>query len=680
MKKFINYLAILAFFAAVLYGCSSGGGSSGSSNQTTTVLVYMMGTDLQSNNSQGINNIIEMESVGSSSTMNVILQTGAAKESNGAQGIDWTRNQRWKVLPGSIQLLADLGKDGEEGGNMGTESTFESFVRWGVKTYPANKYIVVLWDHGGGINGGVGSDEITESAIPQSQIAYALNNVATSEKVTFEITGYDACLMATSEVAASLVQSSNYMVASEDVEPGAGWNYKVFLGYLKANPNANGAQIGQVIVDGYAAKMEESSNVYTLSVTQLNKIPAVVSATNALAITLKQYANQSIDSWESIAYTRLSSLDYQTNMFLGSDNYDLVDMKQFAGNIAKEFKDKTDVIAAADAVADALNQAVIYESSNYSNLGSTGLTVYFPSLMYTYPDKDYSFNTLGYLTGTPFFAPKYAESDSGLVAVYYNYYYQESSNLDALFADNSFNSTAESITAIVQNKFSTVLAAANGTTGCSAFTVNKASESVISTAVGLCYEAFSDKVSVSESAARQYNIAFESTEANKWAKLGGTNIALIPTDPNFKATTPESYSEYMIPAAYQGIEKGKIFFTAGYLRVEEDNTTHLLKITGFQRSGNPVPKSSALEAGDKYYIGAYIYAQQPGNNETNLIWQWAYLSNSVYTVPNDYNSQTNPVYLTSGTATGGSKFTFVIAGITGSVFTGESVTYSIGSK
>lgn len=680
MKKFINYLAVFAFFAAVLYGCSGGSGSSGSPNQTTTVLVYMMGTDLQSNNKQGIGNIIEMESVGSTSTMNVILQTGAAKESDGAQGIDWTRNQRWKVLPGSIQLLADLGKDGEEGGNMGTESTFESFVRWGVKTYPANKYIVVLWDHGAGINGGVGSDEITESAIPQSQIAYALNSIATSEKVTFEITGYDACLMATSEVAASLVQSSNYMVASEDVEPGAGWNYKAFLGYLNANPNANGAQIGKAIVDGYAAKMEESSNVYTLSVTQLNKIPAVVSATNALAMTLLPYAKQSLDSWESIAYTRLSALDYQTNMFLGSDNYDLVDMKQFAGNIAKEFKDKTDVIAAADAVAEALNQAVIYESSNYSNLGSTGLTVYFPSIMYAYPEKNYSFNTLGYLTGTPFFAPKYTESDSGLVAVYYNYYYQESGNLDALFVDNSFNSTAESITAVVQNKFSTVLAAANGTTGCNAFTVNKAGESVISTAVGLCYQAFSDKVSVGESdAARQYNIAFESTEANKWAKLGGINVALIPTDPNFKATTPESYSEYMIPAAYQGVENGKIFFTAGYLRVEENNTTHLLKITGFQPKGNPVPKSSSLEPNQKYYLGAYIYAQQPGSTDSS--WQWAYLSNAVYTVPNDYNSKTKPIFLTTnGSATRGSKFTFVVAGITGYVSVGESVPYRIGAK
>ncbi len=680
MKKFINYLAVFAFFAAVLYGCNNGGGSSGSSNQTTTVLVYMMGTDLQSNNSQGINNIIEMESVGSTNTMNVILQTGAAKESNGAQGIDWTRNQRWKVLPGSIQLVADLGKDGEEGGNMGTESTFESFVRWGVKTYPANKYVVVLWDHGAGINGGVGRDEITDSAIPQSQIAYALNNVAASEKVTFEITGYDACLMATSEVAASLVTSSNYMVASEDVEPGAGWNYKAFLGYLKANPNANGAQIGQAIVDGYAAKMEESANVYTLSVTQLNKIPAVVSATNALAMTLLPYANQSIDSWESIAYTRLSALDYQTNVFLGTDNYDLVDMKQFAGNIAKEFRDKPGVIAAADAVAEALNQAVIYESSNYSNLGSTGLTVYFPSIMSAYPDKDYSFNTLGYLTGTPFFAPKYAESNSGLVAVYYNYYYQESGNLAALFVDDSFNSTAESITAVVQNKFSTILAAANGTTGCSAFTVNKSGESVISTEVGLCYKAFSDRVSLptESTIARQYNVAFESAQANKWAKLGGTNVALIPTDPNFKATTPESYSEYMIPAAYQGIYEGKIDFTAGYLRVEENNTTHLLKVTGFQRSGNPVPKSSSLEAGQKYYLGAYIYAQYPGSTDNG--WQWAYLSNAVYTIPNDYNPQTKPIYLTNGTATIGNKFTFVVAGITGYVSVGESLPYRIGAR
>lgn len=677
MKKFVNFFAIFILFTAILYGCSSGGGTE-SSTQTTTVLVYMMGTDLQSNSSQGINNIIEMESVGSTSAINVILQTGAADESQGSQGIDWTRNQRWKVLSGSIQLIADLGHDGKDGGNMGTESTFESFVRWGVQAYPADKYIVVLWDHGSGINGGIGPDEMTNSSIPQSQIAYALNSVSTSENVKFEITGYDACLMATSEVAASLVQSSNYMVASEDIEPGAGWDYTVFLGYLADNPNADGAQIGKAIVDGYAAKMDKNNAVYTLSVTKLDKIPALVEATNKMAEKLLPYASESIDSWESIAYTRLSALDYHTNVFFGNDDVDLVDMKQFAGNIGKEFRNQPDIIATSDAVAEALNQAVIYESSNYSNLGSTGLTVYFPSIMHTYPSKDYSFNTLGYLTGTPFFAAHYAESDLGFVAKYYGFYYQESANLTAFFIDSSFETSVESITAIVQNKFSTVLAAANGVTNCDAFSINKKGESISSTDVGLCYSAFTDKVTVTESnIARQYNISFESNNANIWTKLGGINIALIPSDPNFKITTPESYAEYLIPAAYQGIDKGKIYYTAGYLRVEENTETGVYHVTAFQPAGNPVPKSYGLEANQKYYLGAYIYAQYSGSSDPYLIWQWAYLNNSVYTVPNDYDPQIKPIYLTTGTAAIGSKFTFLIAGITGSTSIGESVTYNI---
>ena len=97
-------------------------------------------------------------------------------------------------------------------------------MKWGVETYKADKYIVVLWDHGGGINGGIGQDQITKGILTVPVIQESLQAVSQAQNpvIKFEMVGFDACLMANAEVAASLANSTKYMVASQDLEPGAG--------------------------------------------------------------------------------------------------------------------------------------------------------------------------------------------------------------------------------------------------------------------------------------------------------------------------------------------------------------------------------------------------------------------------------------------------------------------------
>ena len=47
-----------------------------------------------------------------------------------------------------------------------------------------------------------------------------------------EFVGFDACLMGTVETAYAIKNNVDYLIASEEIEPGTGWNYKKLLNQL----------------------------------------------------------------------------------------------------------------------------------------------------------------------------------------------------------------------------------------------------------------------------------------------------------------------------------------------------------------------------------------------------------------------------------------------------------------
>ena len=123
---------------------------------TWTVLVYLCGTDLESNGGYASINVAEMCLAQQSQNVNVILETGGTKQWS-IDGIDPSARQRWQVVPDDIQLVESLPL-----ANMGEAGTLGDFLRWGVETYPADKYMCLLWDHGGGSVAGIAVDELHE--------------------------------------------------------------------------------------------------------------------------------------------------------------------------------------------------------------------------------------------------------------------------------------------------------------------------------------------------------------------------------------------------------------------------------------------------------------------------------------------------------------------------------------
>ena len=208
-------------------------------------------------------------------------------------------NQIWEAkgidaYDGNAGKLVLLDGDGITQDNMPVQSkdelmsdpdTLKAFINYGAANYPADKYDLILWDHGGGPNDGFGVDEHSSDSddwsasgtMSFSGIVEALsdnavtNNDADGDGRTdkFDFIDFDACLMSSIELALAMADYTDYYIASAETEPGFGQYYgpcasrdgKEYTGWLDelGNPakdskyNAPGGtyELGKVIVDDF---------------------------------------------------------------------------------------------------------------------------------------------------------------------------------------------------------------------------------------------------------------------------------------------------------------------------------------------------------------------------------------------------------------------------------------------
>jgi hypothetical protein len=88
--------------------------------------------------------------------------------------------------------------------NMGSVETLKDFLIWGVSSYPSERYILILKNHGGGWKRGVCIDETDGGILSIKDIKTALDYLfdMTGEKI--DILAFDACLMGMVETAYEL--------------------------------------------------------------------------------------------------------------------------------------------------------------------------------------------------------------------------------------------------------------------------------------------------------------------------------------------------------------------------------------------------------------------------------------------------------------------------------------------
>jgi hypothetical protein len=346
-----------------------------------TVLVYMNGSDLESDYDEdyeeytgtATSDLIEMIDGLYSSEVRIIIETGGTL-AWGNEFINGEENQRWMIEDGELVHLADLGPK-----NIGEAQTLADFVAWGVTTYPADKHALIFWNHGGGSVLGFGYDEWFDGdSLSLDEIGLGLEAAYNYTGVQFELIGFDACLMATLETAHMLSPYGRYMVASQELEPGHGWDYTAIAAALSEDSSIDGGQLGQLIVDSYKAHAEyyEQEKMITLSVIDLSWMSEVVEALEDFVMEAGSQIAVDEKSFYSFANGRSRAEDYGVASG-NADVTDMVDLMAVVRNVADAYPQT------AYALESALKAAVVYNMNSIGRPAASGLSIYFP-----HKDKD----------------------------------------------------------------------------------------------------------------------------------------------------------------------------------------------------------------------------------------------------------------------------------------------------
>ena len=232
--------------------------------------------------------------------------------------------------------------------NMADHRTLTDFIQWSAMNYPAQKYLLVMWDHGGGSNAGLIMDELHNDAI--MSLADFGKGLANSG-VHMEAILLDTCLMASLETAQAVQPYANYLIASEESVPGMGTAFRQWLQYLYDYPYVNGRQFGKIVCDVAQQKYAEKNIEYyyktlTYSTIDLKKLDAVAEAFENMFAEIGQMLA------DPAAFGRFTYLTQNAESFMSPE---MVDLQDFATRAARYGLRIETVGAVIDAVSEAIS-------------------------------------------------------------------------------------------------------------------------------------------------------------------------------------------------------------------------------------------------------------------------------------------------------------------------------------
>ena len=333
----------------------------GNGKDTVTVMIYMCGTDLESKYGMGTSDLGEMVKATISDKVNVIVETGGCRAWKN-NVVSSSVNQIYQVQTGGLKRLES---------NFGTAymtdpKNLTAFIQYCTKNFPADRNILIFWDHGGGSLSGYGYDEKQSTGFTTSAASMTLPQIDSALKnagCTFDWIGFDACLMATLETAMVCNSYADYMIASEESEPGTGWYYTDWLTSLSKNTSASTESIGKIIVDTFVAASQraQANAQVTLSVLDLAKMQGTVPTA------LRNFSTATTALIKGNGYSQVANARANVRQFARSSRINQVDMIDLCDRIGTS-ESKT--------LAAALNDCVAYNKTTISR--AYGVSVYFP--------------------------------------------------------------------------------------------------------------------------------------------------------------------------------------------------------------------------------------------------------------------------------------------------------------
>ena len=356
----------------------------GNASDTYTLMLYMCASDLESECGFATEDLNEIMYGYTAGNLNVIVQTGGTAEWQNTVVAD-DRCQRYRVTEDGLELVDDsLGMQ-----NMADSATLTDFIQYCSSNYAADHYGLVLWDHGGGVVGGYGYDEnFGGDSMSLTEMSRALGDAS----VHLDMLGFDACLMA--------APYADYLIASEEPEPGCGWYYTDWIGKLSENCGIPPKRYGRQIIDDYITESGwDSPSMYsTLGMFDLQQV------TQKLLPALSQFSDDAVQQLSAGEYRRISQSRSNTRAVYQSE-LDHIDLLDYAQHSQSE---------TADQLEQAVSDCVVYYRETENGSGDNGLSILFPYYDLSALDMlEEMYQTLGYDDAYPAFLEQFANVMAG---------------------------------------------------------------------------------------------------------------------------------------------------------------------------------------------------------------------------------------------------------------------------
>ena len=330
----------------------------GNGEDKVTIMVYLCGSDLESGSAMATKDLQEMAAAKSSEKVDVIVFTGGARQWQN-NVVSNQVNQIYRVKDGGLERLVENAGTGA----MNDPNTLASFIKYASENFPANRNQLILWDHGGGSISGYAYDE--KNAGKGYMTLAEIDKALEAGGVKFDYIGFDACLMATVENAIMLNKHADYLIASEETEPGIGWFYSNFLTTIANNTSTPTIEVGKQIIDDFTDKCatQTPGQKTTLSIVDLAEL------SNTVPGKLSEFSKSISQKITNKEYSEVAAARNNTREFAVSTAIDQVDLVHLAKNMDTD---------PGVLLGEAIKGAVKYNRTSSNMTNAYGLAVYFP--------------------------------------------------------------------------------------------------------------------------------------------------------------------------------------------------------------------------------------------------------------------------------------------------------------
>jgi hypothetical protein len=401
-------IAILAWCGSAIVGANAQ-----AAPRAWTVMIYMNGKN--SLEGDALNNFHAMATVGSSDQVAYVAELGRPLKHYTNADSNWSGVYRFYIkkdeLPDPKQAVEAVGSN-SIARDMGKAATLADFIRWSKLKYPAEHYMLIVWNHGQGYRlqaqalkaaqtlksrsraagplaplGGVravSSDDDTGSILYNSEVEGAIAANFPGQKL--DVLGFDACLMAMAETAYAMAPSTKVMVASEELEPGDGWQYAHWMDKLVANPGFDGEGLGRIIIDAYKAEYGDTY-LTTLSLLDLTDFKSGTDLLSVFADSLRRARASELDAFRQARADLRSYGDWYSPPLKTS--IDLVGLL----SRYEQLTASPDLKASSSAARASITHHILYNYASARSSGppyiSDGLAIYYPQDLRAFQEDPY---------------------------------------------------------------------------------------------------------------------------------------------------------------------------------------------------------------------------------------------------------------------------------------------------